>query len=86
MIGGRLVKFIPQFSIVYTVSATLCGLMFFLIFWDTRPSYLVAFLVIAIWGICEGIWHSVPPSKWEREAAVKMTCNCVLFPYKKMAL
>lgn len=63
LIGGRLVKFIPQFSIVYTVSAALMGLMLFLIFWERTPSYIVAFVVISVWGVCEGIWHSVPPSK-----------------------
>ena len=60
---GRLVKYIPQFLIVYSVSALMIGDLLFLLLWDVNPSYLKAFLPMVILGLGEGMWHAVPPSK-----------------------
>ena len=63
VIGGRLVKCVPQFIIVYFLTAILLSDVFFLLFWEKSPSYIVSFVPTALIGIGEGTWHSVPPSK-----------------------
>ena len=63
VIGGRLVKCVPQFIIVYCLTAVLLSVVLFLLFWEKTPSYVLAFAPTALLGIGEGTWHSVPPSK-----------------------
>lgn len=70
VVGGRLTKCIPQFIIVYTFSLIMLSMVLFLIFWEKEPSYVIAFVPTAIFGLCEGIWHSVPPSKSSNICAV----------------
>ncbi|XP_011410250.1 PREDICTED: protein unc-93 homolog A-like [Amphimedon queenslandica] len=62
IVTGRLVKYIPQFLMVYGFSALMIGDLLFLLLWDVSPSYLKAFLPVAVLGVCEGMWHAVPPT------------------------
>ena len=48
---------------VYVFSAVMIGTVLFLLFMDIVPDYTLAFLPIAIIGLCDGMWHAVPPSK-----------------------
>ena len=61
--GGRLVKCIPQFVIVYVTGILSFSVILFMLFWKREPSYFVPFITIPILGMTEGIWHSTPPSK-----------------------
>ena len=58
LIAGRLVKYIPQYFIIYTVSTINMGVLIFLLLWNREPSYVVPFLVLFGWGIWEGVWLS----------------------------
>lgn len=60
---GRVVKLIPQYAIVYTVYLINVGLVVFMLLWDTEPSYVAVFVTFFAWGICDGLWNSIPPSK-----------------------
>ena len=48
---------------VYSVSALMIGTVLFLLFMDIEPNYTLSFVPIAIIGLCDGMWHAVPPSK-----------------------
>ena len=63
MTGGRLVKCIPQFVIVYVNGILSFSVILFMLLWKREPSYFVPFITIPILGMTEGIWHSIPPSK-----------------------
>ena len=65
--AGRLVKYIPQYFIVYIFIAINLGIVIFLILWDREPSYVASFLILFGWGTCEGIWNSIPPSELQGE-------------------
>ena len=60
---GRLVKLIPQYMIIYGVYLVNAGLVVFLLVWERVPSYTAAFVTFFVWGLCDGIWNSIPPSK-----------------------
>ena len=62
--GGRLVKCIPQFVIVYISLSILMSTVLFLMFWDEKPSYMLTFVPMLILGLCDGICHFVPPSEY----------------------
>lgn len=61
--NGRLVKVVPQYVMVYLTALVNLGVLLFLLFWERVPSYPVVFVTMAGWGVCDGIWNSVPPSK-----------------------
>ena len=56
--AGRLVKYIPQYFIIYTVSTIIVGILIFLLLWKREPSYVVPFLVLFGLGTWEGVWFS----------------------------
>ena len=70
--AGRLVKYIPQYFIVCTFIAINLGIVIFQILWDRKPSYVASFLILFGWGICEGIWNSIPLSELQGE---KIICS-----------
>lgn len=59
---GRLLKCIPQFVVVYPISAVNVGLLLILLFWDKEPTYYVPFLYLFAFGICEGTWQLISAS------------------------
>ena len=61
--AGRLVKCVPQYIIVYTTIVLNLAIVFFLLFWDRVPSYPITFITLACWGLCDGIFNSIPPGK-----------------------
>ena len=72
--AGSVVKYIPQYFIVYTFMAINLGIVIFLILWDREPSYVASFLILFGWGACEGIWNSIPPSELNALSAI----NCCM--------
>jgi hypothetical protein len=63
IINGRLVKCVPQYVMIYAVTCVNIGIVIFVLLWERTPSFPIIFLIIASWGICDGIWNSVPPSE-----------------------
>ena len=61
--AGSVVKYIPQYFVVYTFMVINLGIVIFLILWNREPSYVASFLILFGWGACEGIWNSIPPSE-----------------------
>ena len=62
-IGGRLVKCIPQYVVIYFISALNAALLLFLLIWPKHPTYYVPFLILLGLGACEGTWNSMGASK-----------------------
>ena len=60
--SGRLVKHIPQYVIVYIISAILLALLLFLGFWERSPIHPILFAVAIVFGICEGSLNSITSS------------------------
>ena len=66
VLNGRLVKIVPQYIMVYITILINIGLIVFFLIWERRPSFPAVFLGLTVWGMCDGIWNSVPNSKFLR--------------------
>ena len=64
-LNGFLARFIPQYILVYIGALVNIGTVIFLLVWERQPNYYIVFIVLLLWGYCEGLWSSVPPSKFE---------------------
>ncbi len=61
---GRLVKWIPRFSLYLFGGSINIGLLIFLILWQLSPSYIVVFVFVAFWGVTDAVWLSLTSSEY----------------------
>ena len=61
---GRVIKFIPRFTIVLLGASINVTLLLFLFVWERVPSYAVIFTFAIGWGAADAVWHNVMCSKW----------------------
>ncbi len=62
-LNGFLVRYVPQYILVYIGALINVATIIFLFIWERQPSYYIVFIVLLLWGYSEGLWNSVPPSK-----------------------
>lgn len=62
-LSGRLVKYVPQWILVYVNTFLNAVALLFLAFWEPTPSYYILFGCVAVFGSIEGCWYSTTPSK-----------------------
>ncbi len=63
IIYGKLVKWIPRFSLFLFGGSINIGLLIFLTIWRLSPSYLVVFLFVALWALADSVWLTMSSSK-----------------------
>ncbi len=60
---GKLVKWIPRYSLFLFGGSINIGLLIFLTIWRLSPSYLVVFLFVALWALADSVWHTMSSSE-----------------------
>ena len=61
---GRLVKYIPQYFVVYTFLTLGLGIVIFLLWWEREPSYFASLLIVFGLGLCGGTWLTTITCEW----------------------
>lgn len=61
VITGRVVKYIPEYCVIYMGLAINLALMLFLIFWQRTPSFIAVFAFALAWGVTVGVWNTMIP-------------------------
>ena len=62
--NGYLAKVIPHYLLFYAGALVNTGLFIFLLIWERQPVYYIIFIITLCVGYSEGLWTSVPPSKY----------------------
>lgn len=63
--AGRLVKYVPQYILIYAALTVCTGLSLFLVFWDIVPSYYVMFGLSIGLSLSEGIINAITPGTFK---------------------
>ena len=63
VVYGKLVKWVPRFSIYLVAGSINVGCLLFLLLWSLQPSYLVVFAFIALWAVADAVWLSMTTSE-----------------------
>ena len=71
-VSGRMVKYIPQHFITYSVLAIYLAVLLFLLSWEPAPVHYVLLMVPAIFGACEGAIFCIAASELIRNLSTKM--------------
>lgn len=56
--GGKLVKIVPTYVLVAAAAIVHGGVVFFLLFWERSPSFVIVFAVAGAWGAGDGVWST----------------------------
>ncbi len=56
---GKLVKFVPRYSIVLFASFLNVALIVTLLLWSREPSYPLIFTFAVGWGAADAVWHAI---------------------------
>ena len=61
---GGLVKYIPQYFVVYTFLTVGLGIIIFLLRWEREPCYFASILILFGSGLCGGTWLTTIGCEW----------------------
>ena len=56
--AGKLAKIVPTYALIVAAVVIQGGVVFFLLFWERNPSYVIVFAVAGAWGLGDGIWST----------------------------
>lgn len=59
--AGRLVRYLPQYVMMYAALFISCGISLVFIFWKRTPNYFAIFGFAVCWGASEGIINAILP-------------------------
>ena len=66
LISGRMVKYIPEYALIYTGISINLAWILFLLFWTKSPNFFVIFGFAISWGLSDGIWNTMGPGECPR--------------------
>ena len=61
---GWISRYTSRSGIVVLAALSQAGMILFMVFWERQPSYLMVFLVSLGWGVVDGVWMTLPASKY----------------------
>ena len=64
IVNGYLAKVIPHYLLVYAGALVNTGALIFSLIWERQPVYYIIIIIALCVGYSEGLWSSVPPSKY----------------------
>ena len=56
--AGKLVKVVPTYILIVAAVVVHGGVVFFLLFWERSPSFVIVFAMAGAWGLGDGIWNT----------------------------
>ena len=64
VVSGRIVKYLPEYIVIYSAIGINLACILFLLFWVKSPNFWVVFGFAACWGVADGIWNTMGPGEF----------------------